>query len=252
MVRTIFSVAIATLALSGCAATTYSLPAPIYSGGARATPPPPGPNIYTTAPRASVHSELFVCNRSSSNLGEVGYRNEEVIYTPYIDTPAGALLRMPAETACLSSGFGWRGGENGRQHNGVDLANRDGGWIFAAGEGRVISADYSGGYGNRVEIDHGRGVRTIYAHLAEFDPNLRPGARVEAGEAIGRMGMTGNATGVHVHYEVWVDGLLVDPMSYGRPPVYVSAPAPQPLPIPDNMLPLPDPEPEPAPDKPAY
>jgi murein DD-endopeptidase MepM/ murein hydrolase activator NlpD len=62
--------------------------------------------------------------------------------------------------------------------------------------------------------------------MAEFDTRLQRGSRVYAGQPIGRMGMTGNATGVHLHYEVFVDGLLVDPMYYGRPPTYVSAPAP--------------------------
>ena len=130
----------------------------------------------------------------------------------------------------MSSGFGWRGAlESGRQHNGLDLANPNGGFIYAAGDGRVTYADYRGGYGNVVEIDHGRGVRTLYAHLSEIDQRLRPGDRVSAGAPIARMGITGNATGVHLHYEVWIDGLLVDPLHYGRPPIYVSAPAPEPV-----------------------
>ncbi len=227
------SLGCASLALAGCAVsnTPYPRPAPqsVYA-------PPPGPSIYATAPRAPLHSELFVCNTWSSNLGEIGYRNDVVAYAPYIETPAGPLLRNPTEYACLSSGFGWRGGASGggRMHNGVDLANPNGGWVYAAGDGRVVSADYRGGFGNTVVLDHGRGVRTMYAHLNEFDTALRPGAFVSGGAAIGRMGMTGNATGIHLHYEVSAEGVLVDPMHYGRPPVYVSAPAPTPLPIPDD------------------
>jgi murein DD-endopeptidase MepM/ murein hydrolase activator NlpD len=220
---------IAALALTGCAASgaTYSSPVSYPS-----RPQPSGPNIYETAAFASVHSQLIACNGGAgSNIGEIGYSNESLLYTPYIDTPAGPLLRNPTEGACLSSGFGWRGAlDNGRQHNGLDLANPNGGFIYAAGEGRITYADYRGGFGNVVEIDHGRGVRTLYAHLSEINQRLRPGVRVSAGAPIARMGMTGNATGVHLHYEVWIDGLLVDPLHYGRPPVYVSAPVEQQLP----------------------
>jgi murein DD-endopeptidase MepM/ murein hydrolase activator NlpD len=161
-----------------------------------------------------------------------------VLYTPYINTPAGALLRDPTEGACLSSGFGWRGTDTGggRQHNGIDLANPNGGFVYAAGDGRVIAAEYRGGFGNTVVIDYGHGVQSLYGHLSEIDPNLSAGDRVYSGQAVGRMGMTGNATGVHLHYELTVDGLLVDPLNYGRPPTYVSAPAAQPIPIPDQTF----------------
>lgn len=190
---------------------------------------PSGPNPYHNVARAPLHSELFACGNWGSNLGEIGFRREFVQYAPYIDTPAGPLLRTPTEGACLSSGFGWRGAATGggRQHNGIDLANPNGGYIYAAGEGRIIFADYRNGFGNMVEIDHGRNVRTVYAHLSELDPDLRPGSFVYSGQALGLMGMTGNATGVHLHYEVYVDGMIVDPLHYGRPPVHVSAPAPE-------------------------
>jgi murein DD-endopeptidase MepM/ murein hydrolase activator NlpD len=221
----------AALALAGCASSgaTYSSAPSSYPSASR--PQQSGPNIYETAAFASVHSQLIACNGGNgSNVGEIGYNSESLLYTPYIDTPAGPLLRTPTEGACLSSGFGWRGAlDNGRQHNGLDLANRNGGFIYAAGDGRIRYADYRGGYGNVVEIDHGNGVRTLYAHLSEIDQRLRPGDSVRAGAPIARMGMTGNATGVHLHYEVWVDGLLVDPLHYGRPPVFVSAPAREPV-----------------------
>jgi murein DD-endopeptidase MepM/ murein hydrolase activator NlpD len=227
----------AVCALAGCATTNTSYPRPVT--GAAYVPPPPVNNMYTTAPRAPVHSELFACGNWGSNLGEIGYRGEAARYTPYMETPAGSLLRYPAEQACLSSGFGWRGASNsGRQHNGLDLANPNGGYIFAAADGRVVIADVRGGYGNFIELDHGRGVYTRYAHLAEIDPNLRPGMRITAGTPMGRMGMTGNATGVHLHYEVMVDGLLVDPLHYGmpQPAPFVTTPVTQtyaePLPLP--------------------
>lgn len=205
--------AAAALALSACVTD-----AP-YSG-ASVIGTPPGPNIYTTAARASLHSELLVCSAWGANLGEIGERGEATRYTPYIFTPAGALLRNPTEGACLSSGFGWRGSADGggRVHNGLDLANPNGGFVYAAADGRVVSAGWRGGLGIVLEIDHGRAVRTLYAHLSEVDPNLRPGAAVSAGQAVARMGATGNATGVHLHYQVSVDGLLVDPLRYGTEP----------------------------------
>jgi murein DD-endopeptidase MepM/ murein hydrolase activator NlpD len=203
----------AALALAGCAVSNTPYPRPSVDT-------PPQPNLYTSAPHAVLHSELFACNSWGANIGEIGERGESVLYTPYIFTPAGALLRNPTESACLSSGFGWRGSAEGggRVHSGLDLANPHGGFVFAAGEGWVAHAGWRGGYGLVLEIDHGRGVRTMYAHLSEIDPNLRRGVFVAAGAAVARMGATGNATGVHLHYEVTVDGLQVDPLAYGAEP----------------------------------
>ena len=226
MVRNL-TVLLAAAALAGCVTpeAEYGYRAPVTYGPS--TAPPPGPNIYDTTPHAAVHSELFACRNRGQNIGEIGYRGETLLYTPYIDTPAGPLLRMPVETACISSGFGWRGSlDGGRAHNGLDLANPEGGFIYAAGDGHVEYADYRGGFGNTVIIDHGRGVRTLYAHMSEIDTNLRPGDFIASGTPMGRMGMTGNATGVHLHYEVYVGSMLVDPLHYGHPPTYVSAPAP--------------------------
>lgn len=233
MVRIAFLGVAGALLLAGCATsnTPYARPAP--PPGQSPYTPTPGPSIFDTAPRATVHSEMFACTPNGSNIHDVGYRGELTLFTPFITTPAGPLLRMPTEAACLSSGFGWRGSlEGGRQHNGLDLANPEGGWVFAAADGEVVHAGLRGGYGYLVELDHGRGVRTLYAHLNEIDPRLQRGSRVQSGAAIARMGRTGNATGVHLHYEVWIDGLLVDPLNYGRPPTYVSAPAREPLPLP--------------------
>jgi murein DD-endopeptidase MepM/ murein hydrolase activator NlpD len=198
--------------LAGCATAPYN--APINRG------PPPTPNAYTNAPSAALQSELFACSRGGSNIGATGPRGEVELYTPYIFTPAGALLRNPTEGACLSSGFGWRGTSSGggRMHNGLDLARPSGSLIYAAGDGWVRLADWRGGLGLVLEIDHGRGVLTRYAHLSEIDPNLRPGVFVAARAPVARMGATGNATGVHLHYEVSVNGVLVDPLAYGREP----------------------------------
>ena len=246
MVRNLSFALTAAMTLAGCAYENipYARPEPTPIPTAPSYSPPPSVYDYTRVPRAEVQSQLMVCRNLGHNVGEVGVSGESVLYVPYIDTPAGALLRDPTEGACLSSGFGWRGTDDGggRQHNGIDLANANGGFIYAAADGRVIAAEYRNGFGNTVVIDYGRGVRSLYGHLAEIDPNLHAGDTVYSGQAVGRMGMTGNATGVHLHYEVTVDGLLVDPLNYGRPPTYVSAPQPQPIPIPDDAFAEPKPE----------
>ncbi|HYD87293.1 MAG TPA: M23 family metallopeptidase [Vitreimonas sp.] len=209
---------LALAALGGCVATTTSYPSPAIT--APIASEPSGPNRYSAAARAALQSELFACSGYGSNIGQIGSRGEALAYSPYIYTPAGPLLRNPTETACLSSGFGWRGLADGgeRQHNGLDLANPSGGYVYAAADGQVTFANRRGGYGISLEIDHGNGVRTFYAHLSDVDPNLSPGAFVSAGQPVARMGRTGNATGVHLHYEVSIDGLTVDPLHYGPPP----------------------------------
>jgi murein DD-endopeptidase MepM/ murein hydrolase activator NlpD len=78
--------------------------------------------------------------------------------------------------------------------------------------GRVSAADYAGGYGNMVEIDHGHGVVTRFGHLARI--SVRPGQHVAAGDVVGLVGSTGRSTGAHLHYETRVDGEPVDPQRF--------------------------------------
>ncbi len=120
----------------------------------------------------------------------------------------------------LTSGYGQRRDPfRGRAafHRGIDMAAPRGTPIYAPAGGTVVRAGRMGGFGNVVEIDHGNGVQTRYAHLHAY--LVRRGAEVAAGTQIGRMGRSGRATGVHLHYEVLVDGRHVDParfLSVGR------------------------------------
>ena len=106
-------------------------------------------------------------------------------------------------------------------HSGVDLAQAYGAEILATGAGRVTHAGSAGGYGIMVEIDHGNGLTTRYAHMSEA--LVEGGQEVTKGAVVGRMGSSGRATGPHLHYEVRVDGEPVDPVRYLRAGAELSA-----------------------------
>lgn len=84
--------------------------------------------------------------------------------------------------------------------------------VYATGNGTVVDMKWHSGYGNMIEIDHGFGYRTVYAHLQEFRTQL--GKKVVRGEVIGAVGNTGKSTGPHLHYEVHVKGQVVNPINY--------------------------------------
>lgn len=99
-----------------------------------------------------------------------------------------------------------------RPHEGVDVSAPRGAPIRATANGRVVEAGRESGFGKVIEIDHGHGFRTLYAHAAEI--TVRPGERVERGQTIGRVGESGLTSGPNVHYEVRVDGRPVDPRRF--------------------------------------
>jgi murein DD-endopeptidase MepM/ murein hydrolase activator NlpD len=127
-------------------------------------------------------------------------------------------IRMPLSgDPSVTSPFGYRADPFlGRLalHPGVDLAEAYGAEIHAAAAGRVVHAGPAGGYGNMVEIDHGNGLATRYAHMSET--LVEEGQEVDKGAVLGRLGSTGRSTGPHLHYEVRVDGEPVDPERYLR------------------------------------
>ena len=115
-------------------------------------------------------------------------------------------------------------------HAGIDLAGPIGTPIYATADGIVSDAGCnSGGYGNLVKIDHGRGIETRYGHLSAI--LVSAGQRVARGQQIGRMGSTGRSTGSHLHYEVRIDGRAVNPIPFMKSTDYLlamqrTAPAP--------------------------
>jgi len=95
-------------------------------------------------------------------------------------------------------------------HQGIDISTDKGQPILATADGSVESASYSGDYGNLVVLRHGFGLATRYGHLSAFA--VRPGQPVKRGDIIGYVGSTGRATGSHLHYEILVNGKLINPL----------------------------------------
>lgn len=128
-----------------------------------------------------------------------------------------AFLAAPVEFRHISSGFSNRRFHPVlgiyRRHEGLDYAAATGTPVRAAGNGTVVRAGRAGGYGNLVEIRHRDGITTRYAHLSGFGAGIRAGVSVSQGDIIGRVGMTGTATGPHLHYEFRVNGVARDPRS---------------------------------------
>ncbi|MBA4050465.1 MAG: M23 family peptidase [Erythrobacter sp.] len=123
--------------------------------------------------------------------------------------------RMPLEGAALTSSFGMRthpvlGGR--RQHHGIDLAAPSGTPVYATADGIVSRADWYSSYGLYISVEHGAAMQTRYAHLSRLA--VAAGDSIKKGDLIGYVGSTGRSTGPHLHYEVRVEGLAVNPIPY--------------------------------------
>lgn len=144
---------------------------------------------------------------------------EEVIEEPVRELVVKGTKEVPKTRATgqlamatrgrISSRYGMR---NGRMHRGLDIAASIGTPINAADGGKVISAGWSGSYGNLVVIDHENGYKTKYAHCSKI--LVKPGQRVYKGEQIAKVGNTGRSTGPHLHIEVLKNGQNVNPSNY--------------------------------------
>jgi murein DD-endopeptidase MepM/ murein hydrolase activator NlpD len=142
-------------------------------------------------------------------------------YTPEGLSMYRAFLRTPVEFTRISSRFNPNRRHpilnTIRAHKGVDYAAPIGTPVRAAGDGRVIFAGRKGGYGNVLEIAHARGVVTVYGHLSRFAKGMRVGERVTQGSVVAYVGMTGLATGPHLHYEYRVNGVHKNPQTVSLP-----------------------------------
>lgn len=116
--------------------------------------------------------------------------------------PVGGTMTSPYGLRFL----GWRPDI----HEGVDIAAPEGSEVRAMSQGRVSYAGVMAGYGNVVFLRHNTGIVTVYAHLSSIA--VRADQLVDRGAVVGRVGRSGNASGSHLHFEVWVDGRSVDPV----------------------------------------
>ncbi|HSI97782.1 MAG TPA: peptidoglycan DD-metalloendopeptidase family protein [Gaiellaceae bacterium] len=123
-------------------------------------------------------------------------------------TPSAAGFIWPVNGVVVS-GFGMRWG---RMHEGIDVSASTGTAIRAAAAGTVIWSGWRGGYGNCVVVDHGNGLATLYAHASALLVGV--GQRVSQGQTVALVGSTGNSSGPHLHFEVRVNGVAVDPLFY--------------------------------------
>lgn len=125
--------------------------------------------------------------------------------SPTFNAPGGGQFIWPT-TGGITQYFAW-------YHPGVDIANRGAPGIVASDGGVVSVAGWPDGYGygNRVQIDHGNGYTTLYAHLSNIF--VTGGNRISRGQTIGRMGSTGRSTGVHLHFEIRFKGIAVNPLA---------------------------------------
>jgi murein DD-endopeptidase MepM/ murein hydrolase activator NlpD len=116
----------------------------------------------------------------------------------------------------MASGFGYRSDpftKATKFHKGMDFTSNTGTAIYATGNGTVSHADNTAsGYGNHIEIEHGFGYKTLYAHLSKY--NCKPGQKVKRGDVIGFVGSTGRSEGPHLHYEVYKDNEVVNPINF--------------------------------------
>ena len=147
-----------------------------------------------------------------------------------LDQLQDGVIAIPSDkpiqaSVSFTSGFGVRSdpfNSGAAMHPGIDLAGPYGTPIYATADGTVLRAGWnSGGYGNLVELDHGRGITTRYGHMSAI--LVHDGDHVTRGQLIGRMGSTGRSTGNHLHYEVRIDGRAVNPIPFMKSTDYVLA-----------------------------
>lgn len=174
---------------------------------------PAAKQVASTSTSKSTNEETLE-EATSEGTSKSKSTKTETKSTPNIkeDTGSGSL-GWPTSGGYISSGTGARFDGN---HKGIDIARTDRSTsppIYAAESGKVVTAGMnSGGYGNWVIIDHGGGLKTLYAHLASL--NVSSGQSVSRGEQIGVMGQTGYSTGIHLHFEVHLNGAIQNPLNY--------------------------------------
>lgn len=161
------------------------------------------------------NGKIYRAVRFEGDTGHASY------YTPDGKPMRKAFLRAPVDFTRVSSVFNPHRAHPIlniiRGHMGTDYAAPTGTPIHAAGDGRVAFEGTRGGYGNALLLAHSNNVTTLYGHMSRFAKNIRLGSHVSQGEVIGYVGMTGLATGPHLHYEYLMNGVHKDPQTVQLP-----------------------------------
>lgn len=155
--------------------------------------------------------ELVIQSKSLDEIVALAKQKEKLLAAiPAIQPVKNEDLKQ------MASGYGYRSDpftKIRKFHYGMDFTARTGTPIYATGDGVVYKADASlSGYGNHIEINHGYGYKTLYAHLSKY--NCRPGQRVKRGDIIGYVGSTGRSQAPHLHYEVFKGSERVNPLNF--------------------------------------
>ncbi|PKM71946.1 MAG: peptidase M23 [Firmicutes bacterium HGW-Firmicutes-16] len=173
---------------------------------------------YKTEYATNDSQEAAIRSQIDQKVAELKKQQEAAIKAGQTVVSGSGTLTWPVagtSTANITSKFGYRihpiFGDK-RYHAGVDISANSGTTIMAADAGTIVSAVYSSSYGNYVVISHGNGMVTLYAHMSSMA--VKSGQTVTKGQTVGYVGSTGWSTGPHLHFEIKVNGQLVDPESY--------------------------------------
>lgn len=158
----------------------------------------PGASKPSTVKIASTASKVI--NNSASGLEVI-----KKLVKPSPVKNVGSSMLWPTEGHRITQYYSWR-------HKGLDIANKTGTPLYASESGTIIYSGWSNGYGYNVLIDHGSGLRTRYAHASKL--YVSKGDTVSKGESVAAMGSTGWSTGPHIHFEVIINGSLMNPLNY--------------------------------------
>ncbi|MCK9179251.1 MAG: M23 family metallopeptidase [Bacteroides sp.] len=166
--------------------------------------------VKTTQKLDVLDRQLYIQSLSFDDVVELCKSHEEkLLCIPAIQPIANKDLKKTA------SGYGMRIDPiygTTKFHSGMDFSASPGTDVYATGNGVITKAGWETGYGNTIEVDHGFGYKTIYAHLSSI--KVKRGSKVVRGEVIGGVGSTGKSTGPHLHYEVHHKGKVVNPVNY--------------------------------------
>ncbi len=166
--------------------------------------------VNTTQKLDLLRKQLYIQSKSFDEVVSLcKNHNELLLCIPAIQPIANKDLKKTA------SGYGIRIDpiyKTTKFHSGMDFSANPGTDVYATGNGTIVSAKWEAGYGNTIEINHGFGYRTRYAHLKSM--KVKAGQKVVRGEIIGGVGSTGKSTGPHLHYEVLIKGKTTNPVNF--------------------------------------